>query len=605
MRWMLVTLVACQAASPVANPIPPRGGGPDPRDPRVTIAGRVVAPDRTPVAGAVVALISPAGLEHHTSSDATGAFRFRVRAGTAWGISAHASRFTGAFIDAIEPARPVELTLAASGGRDAVTIRLPVKSPEALPPNAAVALSRKSTNNADLWAVPVDIATATATITVPRASQYFAQGLDALVGDVEFVDPARPPALAVTVQQPPPASVLAYVREHAIPLATVEAGNGFADLARFGTLVGDATVVAIGEATHGTREYFQLKHRLFEYLATEKQFTTFAFEADQAECRAIDGYVQGGPGDARTLVRALDLWVWRTEEVVALVEWMRAYNADPARAAASAKLHFVGFDMQSWAPAFTNVQRFLARLDPRARTALDAAAAPLAASPADSLRIFWALPDDQKTTLATALVAAQRAVEAHPRDAGFGAAHADVRSLAQWVAYYRTNQDTVRDRFLADNILAIHARAPSVKMMIWAHNYHAGRYSFVPSMGTHLQKTLGSAYLPIGIVFGGGRFLAAGALADGSHSPVDTHAFGPPTPFDVAVPFVASGHAQLALDLRAVPAGPVKAWFFAPHLVRELGWLYTSDFADTRLRILPEHFDAVLFVARSTPARRL
>src|SRR5688572_27971663 len=130
MRWMLVSLVACQAASPVAKPVPPA--------PRVsmTITGRIVAPDRTPVAGAVVALVSAAGLEHHTSTDAAGAFRFRaVHANTAWGISAHASSFTGAFIDAIEPARPVELALAPIGA-DAVTIRLPVKVAEALPPDA-------------------------------------------------------------------------------------------------------------------------------------------------------------------------------------------------------------------------------------------------------------------------------------------------------------------------------------------------------------------------------------------------------------------------------------------------------------------------------------
>jgi erythromycin esterase len=158
---------------------------------------------------------------------------------------------------------------------------------------------------------------------------------------------------------------------------------------------------------------------------------------------------------------------------------------------------------------------------------------------------------------------------------------------------------------MADNIAALHAAAPNEKMMVWAHNYHVGRYSFVPSMGIHLQKALGRAYLAIGFVFGSGTFAAAGSRRDGSVTDAEVHGFGAPTPLDAAAPFVATGLAQLALDLRTLPQGPIGAWFAAPHLLREIGWLYTGEVADTKPRILTEQFDALLFVARSTPARAL
>lgn len=61
-----------------------------------------------------------------------------------------------------------------------------------------------------------------------------------------------------------------WTRSHAIPLGTVEAGHGFDDIEKLGEIVGNAHIVALGEATHGTREFFQLKHRIIEFLATKK-----------------------------------------------------------------------------------------------------------------------------------------------------------------------------------------------------------------------------------------------------------------------------------------------------------------------------------------------
>ena len=98
---------------------------------------------------------------------------------------------------------------------------------------------------------------------------------------------------------PAPREVVDWMRAHAVPLATAEAGHGFADLAPLKQIIGDARIVSVGEATHGTREFFQLKHRLFEYLATELGFTIFAIEANWPESLAIDEYVQTGKGDRK------------------------------------------------------------------------------------------------------------------------------------------------------------------------------------------------------------------------------------------------------------------------------------------------------------------
>lgn len=70
-----------------------------------------------------------------------------------------------------------------------------------------------------------------------------------------------------------------WLNHRILPIQAVKAGSGF-DLAAVGDLVGEATIVALGKSTHGSREMFRMKHRLLEYLVTQKGFTIFAMEAD-------------------------------------------------------------------------------------------------------------------------------------------------------------------------------------------------------------------------------------------------------------------------------------------------------------------------------------
>ena len=90
---------------------------------------------------------------------------------------------------------------------------------------------------------------------------------------------------------------IAWLDEHVVPLITCEAGHGFDDLEPLGAVIGDARIVGLGESTHGTREQFQMKHRLVEYLVEELGFTWFAVEASTPEAHRLDAYVLGGEGD--------------------------------------------------------------------------------------------------------------------------------------------------------------------------------------------------------------------------------------------------------------------------------------------------------------------
>ena len=161
------------------------------------------------------------------------------------------------------------------------------------------------------------------------------------------------------------AAVVEWIKSTAIPLKTAEAGNGFDDMRTIKTLVGGARIVSLGEATHGTREIFQMKHRMLEYLASECGFTLFGIEASLPDCIAINDYVLHGTGDPERAVAGQGFWTWSTEEVLDLVKWMRAYNEDPKNSG-KPKLKFYGFDMQQDASAVNAAMVYLERVDPDA-----------------------------------------------------------------------------------------------------------------------------------------------------------------------------------------------------------------------------------------------
>jgi erythromycin esterase-like protein len=172
-------------------------------------------------------------------------------------------------------------------------------------------------------------------------------------------------AVVLSAQTRQEAAVAEWVRSTAIRLQTVEAGHGFADLQPLKRVVGNARIVSLGEATHGTREFFQLKHRLFEFLATEMGFTIFSIEANLPEAYRLNDYVLRGVGDPRQLLRGMYFWTWDTEEVLDMILWMRAFNAS-----GRGRVQFTGFDMQTPIVAMEIVRAFVTRYDAPSMTAI-------------------------------------------------------------------------------------------------------------------------------------------------------------------------------------------------------------------------------------------
>lgn len=394
---------------------------------------------------------------------------------------------------------------------------------------------------------------------------------------------------AVPAQEPSPSD---WIRANAIPLTTVEAGHGFADMQPLKDLIGSARIVSLGEATHGTREFFQLKHRMLEFLASEMGFTIFSIEANMPEAYRLSDYVLHGVGDPAQLLKGMYFWTWDTSEVLAMIHWMRDFNES-----GRGRIEFTGFDMQTPTIALKDAGVFVSRYDkPYAETMLAAMTQVLQVTSASS-QVDLRQGIAQLRDVAAHFEAGRTGYRAS------GASETDIDWAIQNVrvalqGLQMRARDVSRDRSMAENVKWIVDQNPDAKIVLWAHNGHVatgGGFAGVP-MGAILREMFGQELFVFGFAFNQGAFRA---MPQGGRG-LKAFAVPPLQAGSLDATLAKAALPVFALDLRSAPT-----WFSEPHGTREIGSRYPDDVPDafvTQLRA-SDAFDAMLFVESTTAAR--
>lgn len=109
------------------------------------------------------------------------------------------------------------------------------------------------------------------------------------------------------------------------------------------TIPENTRIIALGEATHGNREFQQLKLDVFQIMVERYGVRAFVLEGDYGGCEAVNRYIHGGDGTAKEAAAAIGFAIYRTDEMEDLISWMRSYNET---AAEGDDIRFYGFDMQ-------------------------------------------------------------------------------------------------------------------------------------------------------------------------------------------------------------------------------------------------------------------
>ncbi|MET8993404.1 erythromycin esterase family protein [Nonomuraea wenchangensis] len=399
-------------------------------------------------------------------------------------------------------------------------------------------------------------------------------------------------------------------------------------------------LAGLGEATHGSAEFFSLRRRLTELLVRELGFTIFAIEASAAAARAVDDHVRTGRGDARQVVAGLGFWTLDTAEMLAVVEWLREHNRTAER-----PVRFVGVDPQHPGAALRSLrehlggaaEELLGPLDVLARSRwgrdeplgpeVEAAARRLAEHVAEHVA-----DHGPEHGLEPGLHGTDQASGAEAREAVRVVREAArvVRQAADLSCRPFTHTDpeltlgAARDRYMAENASLLLAE-PGAKVVLWAHNGHIGkgRIGGAATMGHHLAGAHGPAYYALGALFGSGEFRAVPKsrlrrrpwfLRFGAPSPEDrvtTRTFRVPpagTPLAVETRLAAACAADHVVDLRGGerPAA-VAEWLAGTAHVRSFGAVAGRLTASLAFKpVVPgEEFDGLAFVHTATASTPL
>ncbi|MEU9704726.1 erythromycin esterase family protein [Streptomyces sp. NPDC047981] len=395
---------------------------------------------------------------------------------------------------------------------------------------------------------------------------------------------AAAPRDAAAAAAPGDAVVVRSLERAAYPLRSTEPGGRSTDLRALSGMVGRAKVVGLGEATHGSHEFFAMKERVFRHLVEERGFTTFALEMSWSAGLRIDEYVQGGPGDARRVAEeTLAGSPWEREEFVSLIDWMRAHNDNrPGH-----QVHFMGDDLG--APKlgdhiFERVLSSVRRSRPEALPRLTELYAEL--RPLDDFFAHLREPLARRQEAAARAQTALDLVTGHPGGVDHAWAVQHARNIAQTFAFATvdlsdpasvTAAERLRDRAMADNVLWWH-RLTGHRMLLSAHNGHIGYLSTHPDMypktqGAVLRDRLGRDYAAVGFSFAGGSFLTKDTSLDGAWKPVTVPAARPGMNEHT---LDRVGHRDFYLDLRTAPA-TARAWLDRARPVYDAGSTFTPD----------------------------
>jgi erythromycin esterase-like protein len=274
-----------------------------------------------------------------------------------------------------------------------------------------------------------------------------------------------------------------FINKWAFPLQSK------ADLEPLFDRIGDARIVMLGEASHGTHEYYTWRTHISKWLIENKGFNFIAVEGDWPDCYRLNRFVKGYDIANKSVFKVLHAfdrwptWMWANWEIIALGDWLQEHNRGLP---ANKKAGFYGLDVYSLWESMESIMQYLKKTDP---TALRVAE--------EAFRCFEPYHQDEGTSYARASQfvpelceneVVQLLKEIQKKLPGYNTDHENVFSTEQNALitvnaekYYRAmigggpRSWNVRDRHMADTLdrlLKFHG--DTSKVIVWEHNTHVG-----------------------------------------------------------------------------------------------------------------------------------
>jgi erythromycin esterase len=395
-----------------------------------------------------------------------------------------------------------------------------------------------------------------------------------------------------------------------------------------------ATLVGLGEATHGTHEFVTIRDGLVRALVADHGFRLLTMEVGFSAGLALDRYVRQGSGDPEAALCDLGLWVWATEELRDLLEWLRAFNEDRP---ADDRVRVLGFDAPSVSAPAAGLRDYLDRVDPETlaevRDGLDLLAdGDVRAVPFPLAAEHVPVAEETVSTLEARFDARGAEWVERSGTGPYRLARGHLRTLDDAVAFAAESHRTdapwgardLRDERMADGVRWLLDLAGADRAVVWAHNGHLfrgrtdGPWDDYTPMGRHLHERFGDEYRVVATAFDRGSLRAfedPGTVDRPEPVVFRLGPFADVLPGDGSLPSPTVGEVladaagedgAVGFDVRrAAEDSELEGWLSAPHPVRDVTAAFFGEAEHWWSLTLPAEADALVFVPETTPVTLL
>lgn len=306
-----------------------------------------------------------------------------------------------------------------------------------------------------------------------------------------------------------------HLKDHIIPIETTRANNGFEDLMPLKDILKDRKIIGMGESTHGTAEFFQMKHRMFEFLVEEMGFRLFVMEVQFGDGQVVNDYIVNGKGTLADCSVALKQWTAKSNEVLDMIQWMRDFNVGKG---IEDKVKFYGYDMQGIDGNLSQIVPYIKKVNSKVKMDND--------NLRDFYNPFYTPKDNEIEILSkdtdklySDMVANKDNYIKMTGKEKYEIVLQNIEIVRQWINFTKENNFHkmfhLRESYAAENIRWI-SNYENEKIMLWAHNGHIGNsykktYIFdkkIESLGEILKNIYNDNYYSIGFDFYKGSFTA-------------------------------------------------------------------------------------------------
>ncbi len=418
-------------------------------------------------------------------------------------------------------------------------------------------------------------------------------------------------------------AVTSWIFRQAMPLRYALDGD-FEDLQPLTVLLQLTRVVGFAECTHGTKEFFELRHRLLQFLVTRMGFNALAIEASRSAAHAVNDYILHGTGERAEVLTGLGFVMWDVEEFAQVLDWLRNYNRMVPN---GQQVRFYGVDIWNTQCARERVLEYVARIVPEQAAGIGTILQMIGEAEAHGMMLAHERVTKEHyrvlRDLADYLAGCREGPVATASRGEYELVMEDLQGLLQWLRSCLTDElveeqpawlprmvtlnNFARSKFMAENLLDIVQHEPAAKIVLWGHVFHLGfgfdyaDQGMVPTMGTHLRQQLDEAYYVFGLELNDGQYLARSRLADDTLGDLKVGCI--PSAPEGSLPWRLTKTAVpcVLLNLRDPGAAPwIKEWLSSPQTLHAVSWVHRDPPSLYTSRAPAKSYDGIIQIAHTS-----